>query len=227
MIPTDELNQLALPDGGRIRATESYRTGITVVRFDAAWRELARFELGHLPAGFGGGGWLLSPSGRLLVLHYYSGQSEESFALLDLSNSGLKRVASPDYQDGEYGSYAFSPNEDKMIYALPRTSGDWWQAWEDDGLEVADDGIQVLPFASLFLCSTDSGDMHRTELELVPSVAQALHRGKYDPDLAPDLSAASELSIQLPWGRVTLDLSKAPSRVRLPYPSEPAGPATA
>src|SRR6478609_1675940 len=114
MIPTDELDELPLEDGGRIVATTSPRSGIRVTRFDAASRELANLELEFPSAGFGGGGWVLSPSGRLLILHYYSGQSEEAFALLDISNGALRIVASTDYEFGEYSSYAFSPAEDNM-----------------------------------------------------------------------------------------------------------------
>ena len=98
--------------------------------------------------------------------------------------------------------------------------------WEEDGLEVADDGIGVLPLATLLVCSTDSGQIRRTELELAPKVPQPIHKGEYNPDLAPHLSASSRLSVQLPWGCVSFDLSTAPFRVRVPYPPEFGGPAT-
>jgi len=222
MIPTDELNEFALPDGGRIVAGSPSRSGIPVIRFDSASRELARFELKYPTAGFVGGGWVNSPSGNLLILSYYSGQSEEAFALLDVSNGGLRLVASPEYESGECASYAFSLAEDKMIVALPRTCTEWWASWVEDGLEVADDGVEVMPFATLLLCSIDSGQIRRTELELAPEVPEPLDTGEYNPDLAPHLSGECGLAIQLPWGRVSLDLSKAPSRVRVPYPSASA-----
>jgi hypothetical protein len=225
MIPTDELHELALPDGGRVVADVSFHSGIRLTRFDAANRELARYELEYPSAGFGGGGWVLSPSGKLLVLHYSSGQSEETFALLDLSNRALRLVASPGYERGEYSSYAFSPTEDTMVVALPRTCEEWRQAWEDDGLEVAEDGVDVLPFATLLLCSTDSGAIRRTELELAPKVPEPVNPGEYDPDLAPEFRAnSSSVSVQLPWGRVNSDLAEAPLRVRIPYPPEPGVP---
>jgi hypothetical protein len=126
------LHELALPDGRRILADVSPRSGIRVARFDAESRELARCQLDYPLAGFGGGGWVLSPSGKLLVLHYYSGQSEETFALLDLSHGAVRLVANPRYEFGEYASYAFSPEEGKMIMALPRACVEWWAPWEDD-----------------------------------------------------------------------------------------------
>lgn len=223
MLPSDELYNLALPDGGSIRADVSYRAGIRVARFDAELRELVSIELAYPSAGFGGGGWVHSPSGRLLILHYYSGQSEEAFILLDLSNGGLRVVASPGYHVGESASYAFSHGEDKMIMALPRSCIEWWAPWEDDGLEVAADGARVLRFATLLLCATDSGQMQRTEIELVPSVAQPIRKHKCDLGLAPDFFVDLELSIQLPWARIKIDLSDAPLRVRIPYPAQSAG----
>ena len=223
MIPTDELNELSLPDGGRIVAQIAPRSGIRMRRYDASSRESATLKFRYPAAGFGGGGWVLSPSGRLLVLHYYSGQSEESFALLDVSDGNLRLVANPKYESGEYAAFGFSPAEDQMIVALPRSCVEWWAPWEEDGLEVADDGVEVMPFATLLLCSTDSGRIRRTELELAPTVPQPMHTGEYDPDLDPRLSADSRLSIRLPWGRARLDLSNAPPRVRVPYPPGPAG----
>jgi len=223
MIPSKELHELPLPDGGRITTDESNGLGIRVTRLSADSSVQAAVQLDFPPAGFGGGGWVLSPSGDLLVLHYYSGQSEETFVLLNLSNRGLAVIAHPEYQYGEYASYAFSPTEDSMIMALPRTCGEWWSCWEDDGLETADDGAAVCHFATLLRCSTDSGLIHKTRLELLPSVASPLGKDEYDPDLTPRIFANCDLSIQLPWASARLNLADGPERVRIPYPPKSVG----
>lgn len=221
MIPSNELHELVLSDGGKVVADVSVDRGIRATRFDAKSREQATLQLDYPSAGFSGGGWVLSPSGRLLVLHYYSGQSESTFVLLNLSDGVLTIVARPEYQFGEYASYAFSPNEDKMIMALPRTCVDWWERWEGDGLDTADDGVAVFPFATLMLCSTDSGQLHRVAIEIAPAVLNPINKDEYDPDLAPRISANTELTIQLPWASAKLDLNNTPDCVRIPYPPEP------
>lgn len=219
MIPTDELHDLSLPDGGRVVASAAYGPGIRVTRFDAGFRECAALHLDYPSAGFGGAGWVTSPSSTLLILHYYSGQSEETFALLNLSDGNLRLIASPKYQFGEYASYAFSPTEEKVVMALPRRCDEWWTEWEENGLQTSDDGVQVCRFATLLLCSTDSGQVHRTEVELVPTVTHPIAKTDYDPDLVPSLVSNSELAICFPWANARLDLSSSPACVRVPYPS--------
>ena len=218
MIPTENLQELPLPDGGKIATDATCDSMIRVIRFDATGNEQATLQLDHPRAGFGGGGWVISPSGSLLIVHYYSGQSEEAFALINLVNGELRLVAHSDYHFGDYASYAFSPLEDYVLMALPLTCSEWWACWEDDGLEKSDDNVDVLPFATLLLCSTDSGHIRRIDVEIAPTVKEPVERADYDPDLAPRLSGNSELSVQLPWSRVTFDLAGQHARVRLSYP---------
>ena len=40
----------------------------------------------------------------------------------------------------------------------------------------------------------------------------------YDPDLEPRLSSGGLLTVRLPWGDATVDLSAAPARVRITQP---------
>lgn len=220
MIPSDELHALTLPNGDKMIASVTEGPGLRVTRFDAESRELASLDIGYPSAGFEGGGWVLSPSGGLVILHCYSGQSEETFVLLNLSNRGLTIVAHPEYQFGEYASYAFSADEDRVVMALPRTCVEWWAWWEDDGLEAGDDGVEFFPFATLIVCSIITGKIRRTELEVVPTVTQPIHTGEYNPDLAPRLFPDLKLSLQLPWGIAEFDLSMDPIHVRIPYPSQ-------
>lgn len=223
MIPTDELNELPLPDGGMVVASVAYDPGIRVTRLDAESCECAALQLDYPSAGFGGAGWVTSPSGTLLILHYYSGQSEEAFALISLADNGLTLIANSGYQFGEYASYAFSPTEEQLVMALPHRCDEWWANWEDDGLEIANDGVAVLHIATLLLCSTSSGKLNRTKVELVPTVAHAIDKGGYDPDLTPGLITNCEVSLRFPWAKLTLDLSSAPARIRIPYPSSSTG----
>lgn len=219
MIPTEGLHELSLPDGGTIVASLLSDSGIHVTRFNASSRQLATLQLDQQAAGFGGAGWVISPSGKFLILHWYSGQSEEAFNLINLSDEGLELVANPHYHFGEYASYAFSPTEETLVMALPRTCVEWWNDWANHGLETADDNVGALPFATLLLCSTVSGQINQTEVEIVPAAGQPIHKIDYNPDLDPCFITNFELLVRFPWASAKLDLSGSPSRVRVPYPS--------
>lgn len=217
MIVSDELDVLPLRDGGTIAAEVSYAAGLVVTRRDPQGAEIGKLVRAYPAAGWGGGGWLLSPSGRLLVLGYYSGQSEEAFLLLDLSGGDLRLVAATEYRSGECGSYAFSPEEDTLVLILPRSST-WWETWEDDWLEAAEDDTPVVPFASLIVCTTSTGHLTDVEVELAPNAEASVDPDIYDPDLHPRLSSGRVLTVRLPWGDATVDLSAAPARVRITQP---------
>ncbi len=217
MFVSDELHVLALGDGGTIAAEVSYAAGLVVTRRDRLGAEIGEVRCAYPVAGFGGGGWLLSPSGRLLVLGYWSGQSEEAFLLLDLSGDDLRIITGAEYRSGRCGSYAFSPEEDTLVLVLPRSST-WWETWEDDWLEDADDGTPVVPFASLIVCTTGTGRLIEVEVELAPNVAARVDPDIYDPDLDPRLSSDGQLTLRLPWGDATMDLSAAPGRARITQP---------
>ena len=59
-----------------------------------------------------------SPSGRLALLSMFSGQSEEGYELFRLG-PGITKVAGLRYRLGEAASSAFSPDEARLVMALP------------------------------------------------------------------------------------------------------------
>ena len=107
--------------------------------------------------------------------------------------------------------------EDTLVLVLPRSST-WWETWEDDWLEDAEDGTPVVPFASLIVCTTNTARLTDVEVELAPNVDASVEPDIYDPDLHPRLSSEGVLTLRLPWGDATVDLSAAPARVRITQP---------
>jgi hypothetical protein len=215
MLPTEELEPVPLRDGGRV--TVLVEGSIVITRSDSSGVARGRVELAYPNAGFGGGGTLASPSARHLVVHTYSGQSEETFCLLDLARD-LELIAAPDYFFGECGSYTFSPHEDFLVMALPESSCEWWIPWEEDGLEHDEDGTAYRPFATIVTCDCKSGRVIASRLVIVPSVDEPLHTDDYDPDLDPRFIGPRTLRLCMPWGPATIDLPGTRATIRVSYP---------
>lgn len=101
MTPDVEFEPVALRNGDELSVSAD--DNIVVHRSSADGRAIA-LTLEYPSAGVGGGFFVLSPYERYAVLAMYSGQSEERYDLLLLSD-GLSRVDGIDYQYGERATY--------------------------------------------------------------------------------------------------------------------------
>jgi hypothetical protein len=206
-----------LADGDRLGAAATEAEGFVVWRASASGERKGEVRLPYPGVGLAAGAFVLSPCQRYVAVDYYSGQSEETFLLLDLQH-GLALVASPPYLLGEYASYAFSPDESLLLMALPLACTPWWVDPYESDFEVEDDGVRVMPFASLLICETSSGRLMRFSLAVVPASGASLPSAWDDPDLHPRFVDVATVCLAMPWGDTVIGLPDHPARVRIEYP---------
>ena len=142
---------------------------------------------------------MLSPSERLLLFSYYSGQSEEAYRLIS-TEPQLHELGSCRYIFGEAASYAFSPDEHLMLMALPASC----TPQEEDELQEDRSGNRFLDFGLLRIHRIVDDVATQHSLRLYFGQAWEPDRGAYDPDLKPEIDNDGGVGITLPWGRVTL-----------------------
>lgn len=70
-----------------------------------------RFEISYASGGYGGGSLQLSPSKKYLIFSYFSGESEEAFALLKIENEQINLLYDSGYFYGEEADYSFVNDE--------------------------------------------------------------------------------------------------------------------
>jgi len=216
VIAEDGFRPARLPDGGLLSVSVVWAESFLVVRSDAEGKERGRVELHYPGSGLADGGIVLSPSGRYAVVGYYSGQSEESFLLLALSSS-LELIASPAYSGGEVASYAFSPDESRLLVILPRACDAWWVGEQPEEILATDSNGSYLKFATLLLCDCDTGAISRSWLHVVPWRGDELPGSWDGPDLDARFLDGSTVSVAMPWGEASFDLPDPLTTVRLEY----------
>jgi hypothetical protein len=231
MLPSDELRvpfvgldwtihaePMRLHDGGRVDVTLSGRDGILITRTGASGSLVDAVRRTAPDDWFAGGGTLLSPSQRYLVLHYYGGQSEEAFVLVDLTG-GLSIVGAPGYQVGEHASYAFSPGETRLLMALPMRygDGDWWMDHSHEDLARDDNGHTYLEFATMVTCDCASGAVRAAPLVVAPDITEPPPES-YDFDLDPRFVDETTVRLSMPWGETSVVVSDPLSRMRVVNP---------
>ena len=158
-----------------------------------------RIDFPYPDAGFGGGALALSPSERLLLFSYFSGQSEEAYRLIS-TEPQLRELGSCPYLFGEAASYAFSPDEQTMLMALPASC----TPWEKDHLQEDRSGNLFLDFGLLRLHRVVDDVATQHSLRVYFEEAWEPDSDDYDPDLQPEIDNEGSVTITLPWGRVKL-----------------------
>ena len=162
-------------------------------------------EIQYPEGGFAGGSLKASTTQAFFVFSYYSGQSEECFQLFRIKPK-LHEVAASGYMYGEASSCAFSPDEKILVFALPFSCSEWWQAWDDEEVGVDDAGHRFLDFGVLCLQPTEGGNFSTHTLRITPPDSWAPKREDYDPFLKPDFRAINSLAVSMPWGVEVLTL---------------------
>ena len=195
---SEDLTSVTLSDG----ATLTLNAGADALEIRRAV-EGATPEALALPwprRGFAGGDFCVSPSERYVVLSMYSGQSEEGYELLALDP--LRHISGLPYVYGFLSSFAFSPDESRLVMALLQDCSDWWIAWEDEA-ELEEDGRMCFPVGGVHLHDIASGHIDACRLLVrvpaswrPPSSHEAL-------TLAPRFSE-SAIVLDAPWGRTRI-----------------------
>jgi hypothetical protein len=183
-----------LPDGSRLQLVPAARGGILLVTRHHPSGKVDRLELPYPEAGFGGGRFRLSPSGRLALLAMFSGQSEEGYVLLGLER-GLQQLAQQRYVFGEAASYAFSANESLLAMGLPASCVEWWRPWDAS-----------FAFGQIRIHDLASGDVSVSQLRVCAPLDWSPLRLDYDPDLRPHFRASGRLAWSMPWCEMEMAL---------------------
>lgn len=152
-----------------------------------------RFRFPHLSSNYGGGSLLLSPSQKYLIFSYFSGESEEGFALLEIANNQLKFLYDSDYLYGEDANYKFANNEKFLIQTF-RTG-----AWYKDEAKIDKNGDMYYEFGQLNLLSLETYNLDRHTILIYPSDDWKEEKTDVGTFLFSDI-ADRMLTIEMPWG---------------------------
>ncbi|HEX7378803.1 MAG TPA: NADAR family protein [Pirellulales bacterium] len=158
-----------------------------------------RLEFPYPNAGIGGGSLTLSPSERLLLFSYFSGQSEEAYRLIS-TGPNLRQLGSCEYLSGEAASYAFSPDEQLMLLALPASC----TPRERAELEKDASGNLFLEFGRLRVHRIADDVATQHSICVYFDEAWEPNRDDYDAELYPEINNQGDVKITLPWETINL-----------------------
>jgi hypothetical protein len=187
---------LQLPDSG------GGTNAITLLR-ERGTREVERLTWPYPTAGLGGGGLTPSPSEKLLLFSCFSGQSEEAYRVISIG-SAMRELCACEYRFGEAASYAFSPDEQVLLMALPSTCSEWWLPWDDRELQEDEAGRRYLEFGLIRIQDLRDSSASQHAIRVYPPDSWEPERGDYDADLRPDIDDAGGVTLRVPWGRLVL-----------------------
>ena len=156
----DLVSHVTLADGRRVVLHDEDDISLSLVSNNGVEETL---PFSHLSGNYGGGSLLLSPSQRYVIFSYFSGESEEGFALLEIANNQLKLLYDSDYIYGEDANYGFT-NDERTIIQTFRTG-----AWYKDEAEIDENGDMYYEFGELNLLSLETNNLNRHTILVYPS----------------------------------------------------------
>lgn len=198
-----EIQPLDLVDGRRIRAVVEGQEAILLL-LEAKGAVVDRTSIPFPGRGLAFGELLASPRERFLLLSHCSGQGEESYELFQLAG-GLRHLRGSGYFLGEAGSLAFSPDERRIVMALPAQCCEWWQPWEEGDMPKDDQGRSFIDFGVLRIDGIEGGGSEHSLIVRPPAGWEPV-REDYDPFLRPRFVAPDRLALRMPWGPLELPL---------------------
>ena len=155
----DFVSCVTLADGSRIVLDDEDNVLLSLLSHNGVEDTL---QFPHLSGNYGGGSLLLSPSQKYLIFSYFSGESEEGFALLEIANNRLKLLYDSDYLYGEDANYSFTNNETIIIQTF-RTG-----AWYQDDASIDENGDMYYEFGELKLLNLETYDLDRHTILVYP-----------------------------------------------------------
>jgi hypothetical protein len=208
---SDHFEGARLSDGRRLAvivpSRSAYDVRIQLLRGDSVIDEAL---LPYPTHGLGGGRILLSPTERLAVFAYSSGQSEEAYDVFRVSDM-ITRVGGVPYEYGREASYGFSQDERLLVMALPRLSYEWWSLVECEEALPDGRGNLVVEFGRVRVHDLSTGHVSAHELRAVVREGWRAPDSEdaYDAALHPRFTADQQLSLSLPWGEARVPLPLA------------------
>ena len=121
-----------------------------------------RFEISYASGGYGGGSLQLSPSKKYLIFSYFSGESEEAFALLKIENEQINLLYDSGYFYGEEADYSFV-NDEKSLIQTFRTG-----AWYKENAKTDKKGDIYYEFGELNLFDIETIELSRHTIHVYP-----------------------------------------------------------
>ncbi len=190
----DLINILVLSDGRTIILEDDAEISISLLALNEI-KDTNRFSapLG----GYGGGSLLLSPSENYLVFSYFSGESEEAFALFQIEKDHLKLLYDSQYLYGEDAHYFFT-NQDRFLIQTFRIG-----AWYKEMAQTDENGDLYYEFGEMNFFDIRACRLDRHPVLVYPAdnwIEEETDMGAF---LVSDLIDGSLLHVEMPWGNET------------------------
>lgn len=151
------------------------------------------FQFPHLSGNYGGGSLQLSSSEKYVIFSYFSGESEEGFALLEIVDSQFKFLYDSDYLYGEDANYSFSDSEKILIQTI--RTGSWYK----ENAKTAENGDMYYAFGEFNLLNLETFNLDKHTVLVYPSDDWIEEKTDVGAFLFFDM-ADGMLRIEMPWG---------------------------
>lgn len=155
------------------------------------------FRFPELSGNYGGGSLLLSPTEKYVMFSYFSGESEEGFALFQIENCQLRLLYDSKYSYGEDANYSFTNNE-KLLIQTFRTG-----IWYKDEAEIDENGDMYYKFGELNILNLKTLELNRHTILVYPSVDWEEEKTDIGTFLFSDIADGKVLNVEMPWGSET------------------------
>ena len=187
------VNLLVLADGSKIILQDEDDISLSFV---LNGKTKDTFQFPYPSGGYGGGSLLLSPSEKYVIFSYFSGQSEERFALFEIVDSQFKFLYDSDYLYGENANYDFADNEKILIQAF--RTGSWYK----ENAKTDENGELYYAFGELNLLNLETFSLDRHPILVYPSDDWKEEKTDVGTFLFTDI-ADGMLRVEMPWGTET------------------------
>lgn len=185
----DLVNLVTLADGSKIELHDEDDILLSLV---SNYEIKDTVPLPNLSGNYGGGSLLLSPSEKYVIFSYFSGQSEEGFALFEIEDSKLIFLYDSSYLYGEDANYSFANNEKVLIQTF--RTGSWYK--DDAGID--ENGDMYYEFGKLNLLSLETYNWERHTILVYPSDDWKEEETDVGAFLFSDLTDGI-LRVEMPW----------------------------
>ncbi|MCI9083933.1 MAG: hypothetical protein HFI70_17175 [Lachnospiraceae bacterium] len=189
----DLVNLVTLADGSKIILQDEDDITLSLVSNDKI-KDIFQFPCPS--GGYGGGSLLLSPSEKYVIFSYFSGESEEGFALFEIVDYQFKFLYDSDYLYGEYANYGFTDNE-KILIQTFRTG-----SWYKENAETDENGDMYYTFGELNLLTLETFSLDRHTILVYPSDDWKEEKTDVGTFLFTDI-VNGMLRVEMPWGNET------------------------
>lgn len=156
----------------------------------------SRYAIPYPSGSYGGGSLQLSPSKKFLIFSYFSGESEEAFALFKIENAQINLLYDSGYRYGEEASYSFV-NDEKILIQTFRTG-----TWYEENAKRDKMGDLYYAFGELNLFNIETLELSRHTIHVYPTDNWKEEETDIGTFVFSDIKG-SEFNVTMPWGKVT------------------------